>query len=239
MTIVVTSPPGAVYKVATNGVPFITPPTGTMGNNGAYTAGTALPTTYAKGYFWFAANQIFAGSAAGWYYGQASSTTAVTVFNNTYTSGAVTVPTSPTAFVSTGPGSITGVTTTVTGPQITVPAGIIGPNGCVRTTHNWGTPNNANNKTLSYLLGGVSLFTSVVTTLLVNLIQTATFNRGSQAAQVSPPQGNSGIGTGAGGSATYSTINTAIAQTAVFTSTLAVATDFIVLESFMIEVVQG
>lgn len=238
MTVVVTSGSLGVSKLAVCAIPFVIAPTGTMANNGAITLGTALPATYASCYLNLPANAIQAGSSAGWYFCQMSSTTAGTVFNNTYSSGTPSIPSSPTAFVSTGPGAYTGVTTAQTGPQITIPAGSMGQNGVLRATHFWSTPNNANNKTLNLTVGGTSFYSAVVTTFANNAIQTDIFNRGSQAIQISPAQGSAGVAQGAG-ALTFSAVNFANAQTAAFIGTLAVATDFLVLESFLLEMLPG
>lgn len=108
----ITGGTGTTVKVGTCRVPMISAPTGTMANNGAITLGTALDTTYADCYLFLPAGAIAAGvpAAASWLYAQMSSATVGTVFNNTYTSGDVTVPASPTPFVSTGPGAFTGDT---------------------------------------------------------------------------------------------------------------------------------
>src|SRR5579859_1785192 len=107
-------------KYTANGIPFIVANTGTMGNNGALTLGTALPSTYANAYVYLPANAISAGSAAGWYFCQFSSTTVGTVFNNTYSSGTPQIPAALVSFATTGPGAYTGVTTQITGPNFTI-----------------------------------------------------------------------------------------------------------------------
>lgn len=102
---------GAEAKAGILRLPMISAPTGTMANNGAITLGTALDATYANCYLYLPANAISAGSAVGWYYAEMSSATAGIVYNNTYSSGEPSVPSSPTAFVTTGPGAYTGETT--------------------------------------------------------------------------------------------------------------------------------
>src|SRR5690349_20306203 len=70
-------PVGIPYVLAQCGIPFIKASSGTMGNNGALSGLTALPTTYAKAFIWLPAGAIAAGvpAAATWYYVQMSSTT--------------------------------------------------------------------------------------------------------------------------------------------------------------------
>jgi hypothetical protein len=217
------------------GIPFIIAPTGTMGNNGAITLGTALPTTYANAYIYLPANAIQAGSSVGWYFCQMSSATVGTVFNNTYTTGVPSIPASPTAFVSTGPGAYTGVTTAVSGPQISIPAGSLGILGELRTAALCGTINNANTKTLTLTVGGSTVKSLAITTSVSCEVLSTVYCRGSQSAQVSHASGQFGPGT-AGGSPVYNSINFANAQTWILGGQLAVATDFLVLEAFAIEV---
>ncbi len=96
-----------IIPLVSGGVPVYVPSSGSIANNGALTLTTALPLIYPNVYLYFPANAIAAGSAAGKYYCQMSSTTVGVIFNNTYVSGTPVVPTSPTAFVTTGPGAYT------------------------------------------------------------------------------------------------------------------------------------
>lgn len=222
--------------LAKAGLPFVIPPTGTMANNGAYTAGTALPRTITQGFMWFAAAQIAAGSLAGWYYFTGQSATAFTIFNNTYTSGVPTAPSAPTAFVTTGPGAITGVTTATTGPQITIPAAFMGPNGVLRASLLWSVNATVNLKTLSLAIGGSNYASPGLSTA-------AQFGAGLQydlcAQNSSAVQlvTSSGVGVGVSPAANTATaFNMAAAQTWSAVMTNAVATDWQILESFCLEV---
>ena len=114
-------------------IPFVYPSSGSVGDNGALSGITALPQQYPHAYFWMPANAIAAGSAAGWYYGVMSSTSAATLYDETYTTGVPAVPASPTAFATTGPGAYTQeVAAGKRGPQFTLPANTLGPNGKLR-----------------------------------------------------------------------------------------------------------
>src|ERR1700693_852831 len=100
--------PSPVIPVIQNAIPMILPSSGTIGNNGALSALTALPTIYANAYLYFPAGAIVAGSLAGLYYCIMSSTTAGTIYNNTYdtTLGVMpTIPANPVPFVTPGPGA--------------------------------------------------------------------------------------------------------------------------------------
>ena len=118
------------YTLASIGIPFVIVSSGSMGNNGALSGITAVKATYVNAYVYLPADAISAGSAAGWYYAVFSSTTAATVYDNVYTSGVPTIPGSPTAFVTTGPGAYTQTTGSYLSPMvITLPANSISANG--------------------------------------------------------------------------------------------------------------
>lgn len=97
-------------------IPLIFPPSFTSGNNGAFSAMNTLPYAYPACYIWLPINSISATlpAAAGWYYAECSSTTAGTIYNNTWDGASTpTAPTTKTAFVTTGVGAVTGPTTVV------------------------------------------------------------------------------------------------------------------------------
>lgn len=229
------------YFFAKSAIPFIKASSGSMGNNGALTGLTALPTTYAGAYIWLPANAIQAGSSAGWYWFVGSSTTAGTVYNSTYTSGIPTAGTT-TAFATTGPGAFTGDTGAVTGPQYTLTGGVMGPSGLWRAYEKWSATSNANAKTKVTNFGGSALTASI------SLASSASWqdiqvvqNRGSQSSQVVSANSASVTGVGGTGSALiYRTIDTSanITIARVMTGSGA-ATDNIILESFADEVGYG
>lgn len=101
--------------------------------NGATALATAVPTRFAKAYFYVPANSIVASHSAGWYYGEMSDTTNITFYNNTYTPAAGVYPTEPTnkvAFSGAVPGG-TGVTSSVTAFISAVKGGILGEYGAL------------------------------------------------------------------------------------------------------------
>lgn len=125
---------GIEIVLAKWGVPVILASSGSMANNGAISAMTALPATYSGGaWLYLPANAIQAGSAAGFYWFVASSTTAGTVYNSTWDGSGIPAVGTTTAFVSTGPGAFTGIAAgEFTAATVTVPAGALGPNGSIR-----------------------------------------------------------------------------------------------------------
>ena len=132
------APVNGVITLGVQNMYMIIPSSGSIGNNGALTGITALTNTAGlllgagNGvYMYFPLNAIATGIAAGWYYVVLYSTTAGTIYNNTYTSGVPTIPTSPTAFVTTGPGAYTQTTAAITSYQFTVIGNTLGANGAV------------------------------------------------------------------------------------------------------------
>jgi len=226
--------------IAKSAIPFIYLSSGTMGNNGALSAITALSRTYGNAYVWFSANQIAAGVAAGWYYGRFSSTTAATIFNNTYTTGTPAVPSSPTAFATTGPGAITGQTTEVFGPQISIAANSMGPTGQVRITQYAICANNANVKTLVIRFtgtGGTVIFNPAITSTVGGGFVSVTGNMGVTNAQTTYCA--STFNNASGQFDTGSAIDTTAATVFSLSATRATATDNIVVEGFMVELIPG
>lgn len=234
--------PGAVQKIAASAIPFIIAPTGSMANNGVITLGTALPATYANAYINLPASAIQAGSAAGWYFCQMSSATVGTVFlNNPYVSGLPSIPPAPVAPATTGPGAYVGVTGATNGPQITIPAGVLGPNGTLRLSQLNSVNAAATTKTLQAFIAGTNIWGVTFTTAAqFGLAGITTLqNRGAQNANVTFSTSNAaGVGVAASANV-FSSINFAAAQTLTFALTTTVATDFIVLESFLIEAIPG
>jgi hypothetical protein len=223
-------------------VPFIVAPTGTMANNGAITLGTALATTYSNAFIMLPAGAIAAGvpAAASWLFVQMSSTTAGTVFNNTYTSGVPVIPTAPTPFVTTGPGAYTGVTTAQNGVTYVVPGNLMGPNGTLYYEASYQYPNTAGAKTASVAYGGVAIFTRGETTSVSGAIAKKLQNRGVANSQISSdPGGQPGVVLAAVASPTVTAIDTTANQNFIFVLQLATATDFLVMERLFVAVFPG
>lgn len=224
-----------------SGIPFILPSSGTMGNNGALTALTALAQTYSDGcYMYFAAAQIAAGSTAGWYWTVMSSTTAGTVFNNVYTSGQPTVPSSNTAFATTGPGAITGVTTSIPAITVSLVGGSMGNNGELTFEMFDVQPNTAGTKSLNVTLGGTIFFTNSATTSAApNSARWIVRNRGRKDRQVYHNAFN-GEPTYQAGSVGNQSIDTSITQTVTISlQHVTAATDWMVLEGHSIQLIPG
>lgn len=222
-------------------IPVGIPSSGTIGNNGALSAITALPTTFAHIYLYFPADAISAGSAAGFYYTIMSSTTAGTIYNNTYTSGVPTIPGSPTAFSTTGPGAYTQTTaTTLSLASCTIPANAMGPNGSISIDPLWSISGSTNARTPGVYFDGTLAvgYPANATSANIAITQLATiFNRGVTNSQLGKHFSN-----GVNSSPVfpiYTSIDTTQAKAITLTGAIAVATDFIILEGYSLVVKYG
>lgn len=238
----ITTAKGLPVILAKSGIPFVSVASGTMGNNGALTVGTALSRTFANAYFFLPAGAIASGVpvAGTWYFTQCSSGTACTVFNNIYTTGMPTVPASPTAFATTGPGAYTGDTGEEFGPTISVPANAMGPNGALRAQTVYSYTNSAGNKTARIRFSGNSgtIFLSFISTNITqfNDLRSIT-NAGVANSQVgSAPAGNAPFGSTASAMVT-SAVDTTAGTTVVHSLQKNTATDNAILEAFIDEVI--
>lgn len=223
------------------GIPFILPSNGTMGNNGALSGIVALPLTYPNAYVYCPAGQVYSGSTAGWYYAQGVSTTALTIFNNLYSSGVPTVPSNPTPFVSTGVGTFTTLANSIYLPaiSITIPGGVMGNNGKLRSERIHTMSNTANNKVAGIIYGGTTFAGFTLTTSSQLRELDTIWNSGSAGSNV----GTAFLAIGGGtGTFTRGSVNTNLAQTysaAMGIATGAGATDFCVLEHFTLDLWYG
>lgn len=236
-----TSAPQSVVQFYSE-IPFVIPGNSSMANNGVLTPGTALPTAYADAYFWMPTGWIAAASVAGWYYTTCTTTTACTVFNNTYTvnSGLTpTIPASPTSFVTTGPGNVTQTTATpidlFNGP--TIPANSLGKNGRITADAGWATSGTANNKTVTIKYSTAPItsgnLASIVTLrTLFTLVNAGKTNSQMSVASTFPGNGGSFVATNNAPGRT--SIDTTLDQTIDVQITLATATDNAALQNLLI-----
>lgn len=219
-------------------IPLIIAPTGTMANNGAITLGTALDATYANAYILLPAGAVAAGvpAATSWLFVQMSSTTVGQVFNNTYISGIPTVPASPTAFSTTGPGAYTGVIIETAGPTMSpsLAAGAMGASGRINFVAHGAYNNSATGKLFRAYLNGTSGVTFVANTASTTTFSIYEGEVENLSAAVQTSWGriinSSAVSVVSEGSA--GAINTANAITPTITLVHGTATDFFVLKGF-------
>lgn len=232
---------GGVVALGQSSIPFVLVSSGTMGNNGALSGITAVANQYASAYVYLPAAAIEAGSTAGWYYAVFSSTTAATVYNNTYTSGTPSIPGSPTAFATTGPGAYTQTTGSyITAYSLTIPANTIGANGTVRAMGVTSVNNTANAKAIRLVFGGAMVLGATGTSNSVNVAFTGGFsNRGVTNKQV--PLTTAGLQyAGTTTVLEFGTVDTTSSQTIVAQLQLVTtATDTAVLENIVVELMPG
>lgn len=145
----------------------------------------------------------------------------------------------PQTVASTGvKAAVTGTTGEATLATVTIPAGLMGPNGWLRITTNLTMTNNGNNKTFKIKLGGSELTNTtggVTNSAASNRIITVV-NRNDVASQaVHAPSANSTQGETDGASTTLS-INSDADMTLLFTGDLADAGDELALEGYTVEI---
>lgn len=232
-------------KVVVSAIPFIIAGTGSMGNNGAITLSTAIPTGCGTNgcYVYLPINSISSSlpAAAGWYYCVMSSTTVGQVFNNPYTSTLFTgqpyIPATPLAFATTGPGAFTGVATAVTGPSFVLPANLMGMSGLLEITALFGYTGTVSSKNMVIKLGTATVFTFTTTTA-ANISTQALVtvqNQGVANSQVVSQQGTLGANSVA---QQYSTQDTGTALTLAISGTK-VAADNLIFDAFSAVVTPG
>lgn len=219
--------------------PIILPSSGSIGNNGALTLTTALPYIIPNCFMYFPANAISAGSAAGLYFVQMTSTTVGTIFNNTYSSGNVTIPASPTAFSTTGPGAYTQTTATdLGGLSLTIPGGLIHSTASLDVETFYAYPNGAGAKNPKSTFGGTQIRNISVTTTNVFTDRYILKNLGATNSQY--------MNIAATGASPYGTLNQASQlfnidmttdQTLATTIRIATATDFLMIMNSMISAI--
>lgn len=232
---------GVTPSVSQWALAVIIPSSGSIGNNGALSGITALPVAHSWGCFmYFPANAIAAGVAAGFYFVVMSSTSAGTIYNNTYTTGVPAVPATLVPFVTTGPGAYTQVTTAVDMATITIPAGRLGTAGRIIATPAFIFVNSATTKTLSMVFGGTSLYSKNRTTTTTELPFLDVRNRGVTGRQLSA-WGSAGLPAISNtGGVVNSAVDTTVDVPLIFRGQLsAVATDYLVLECGAVEVWPG
>lgn len=228
-------------------IPIIFAPNGTVDAAGVITLGTALALTYANAWVYLPAGAIV-GGAAGLYYCTFSSTTVGAVKTNyvnpTTTAFTPFIPSNPVAAVGSGSGYTQTTGSNLAIVNVPIPGKLMGPNGKLKVMQRWSYPNNANNKIVRNALNGTTFAAATLTTTTVLWGQSIIENRGAENSQVFGTIGSvTNFSTAAGststGTLTQSTVDTTVAQALTLLANLATATDFLILESFVVEVVPG
>ena len=209
--------------------------------------GIPLPAAYAtvKAYFYLPANAIATSSAAGWYYGVCTTTTACTVYNNTYTSGTPLIPSSPTAFSTTQAAPFYPPTnTTVYAYELPITAGSFGVNDRFIVQGSVVSDSTAHTKSWSASLGaqgggtaGYSVSTSTNPIIPFLFRVNAMGSTGVQAWGFDQ-YSNTGVSGNTGGTF-LSSVNMASSQYWNFGLVTAYTTDYTILQDALVEQVKG
>jgi hypothetical protein len=213
-----------------------------MGNNGAVSGMTALPTTYSGGaWLYLPAGAVAAGEPAAaafrWFVG--SSTSAGTVYNSSWDGTGIPPAGTATAYVTTGPGAFTGVAAgEILVATVTVPAGAMGPNGFLELNGEAQNNTAAGNKTFRVDFGGTDLFQVIATTNSAGPVVAHIRNKGLATRQHGT--GFTAVGTQVLTSGlSYSSVDSGSAVSLTFTLEKATATNHATWEGMTVKVVYG
>jgi hypothetical protein len=230
------------YTLAQSGVPVGLAPNGTVATNGQITLGTALPRTYSTGIWFYLPAGTVVGGAAGLYWCVMSSTTVGQVYTKFVDTSQAFVPYIPTGTLVNSVGSNAAYTQTTVAnialASLTLPAGSIGPNGQIRM--NWEFSYNlaAGNKTFSALLNVTQLAGSLRSTTGGHDSYTIRMrNLGVQNSNSIYAVSESSVASGT--PQTISSVDTSVSQVITLYINIDTATNYGVIDSFSIEVLQS
>jgi hypothetical protein len=222
---------GVVRSLGRSGVLMLLPSSGSVGGNGAVTGLTALPAALGACYAYFPAGALYAGSVAGFYYCDVTSTTAATAYNDRWTGGTPVFPATPTPIVATGPGAYTQTTgAAITAASVVIPGGTLGTDGVVTVYPNIGANNTGNNKAWAVRFAGNSLISKVNTTATID--NTPVWLRAGGTTDRQIATSYAGLSTNAGAVFARVAVDSTVAQDLIITLQLATATDYMFLQGF-------
>lgn len=226
--------------ISNSAVPSGVPSSGSVAANGALTLGTALPTAFIAGiWLYFPSGAVYAGSAAGLYWVVMSSTTVGTVFDNVYTVGPRTPPSSPTPIVAAGPGAYVQTTgLTVSLSTITLPGGALGSKGKLTGEILWGCSNSAGSKIAKSRYGGADILAQTLTTQgSLHTIPMCLVTSPTSLITGSPVPNGIGVPSTYGSFLGIIAVDSSINQSVDSTGNIAVATDYILLAADTWEII--
>jgi hypothetical protein len=226
--------------LAQSAVPVGIAQSGTVAANGTITFTNALPAAYAGIWLYFPATAMADGLAGfRWCTSVAASTTNFQV--TTAYLAAMGIPAIPTGY-SNGVGSnsaYTGSTAEIALANVTVPGGMMGPNGRLRIRRKGSANNTAGSKNPILRFGGTQFFSAGVSNYSSYTYDAEIFNIGMVNAQVGSPIGVGGDWGSSAQPYVRSAIDTSIAQTIAINYQIGTATDYAISEAFSIEVLPG
>ena len=218
-------------------IPLGRPSGGTIGNNGALTLTTPFATIYPYIWLYFPENAVYSGSPSGIYYVRMSSTTSGIIYDNVYLSGTPSNITSPTSFVTTGPGAYTqALSAEITLYSNTLPGNLLGINGKLKGIVDYSSNGSITNaKTLYTKLGGAIIHRTDHVSVPVYGEHFIMSNRGAANNQVSNRMNTSVGNTSSSATLVYNAIDTTVAQPLIITAIMAVNTDWVIIETLCYE----
>lgn len=227
---------GRPLILAQSAVPVILAPNGTVAADGAITLVTALPTTYSGGAWVRLPAGAVVGGLAGLYWIVFSSTTVGAVKTLFVDPATPFTPYVPSVGLVVAVGSGVAYTQTtgadITLANITVPGGMMGLNGVLRSQPDMTNNNSVGSKTLATKFGGTLIGSSASTTLTFKRTFSVLRNRSLYSQMFNQYaenfQSTNGINT--------TTMDTTVDKVFAYLGNIPAATDFIVLEGFTIEV---
>lgn len=232
-----------VSMIGQTRLPIVWMPTtnyGGAGANGAFTSGTSIlatnwGTNVTDALCVVPANSISSSIPAAQtiYFCKWTSATQGTIYNNIYTPGTTPLDiASPTAFVTTGNGSVSNpLAADVTFWQTSLGANTIGPNEGVACVASISATNNADSKIVKLKLGSNNLQFFNPASAVGYRIQAGFSNSGVTNSQVTdPPQGSVGFGSYASSQPVYFNVDMTQAQTLAATFQVSTsATDYFIV----------
>lgn len=226
-----------VSKVMGNlGVPMLLPPQSTITTGGTLNLGTALSITYPSIYIYFQAAALYPASPAGWYYSVCATTTTCLVYNNIYAGGSTLIPATLNPITNGTAGTISSpLSSFVTAFTATIPGNSVGPNGYIQIMVRIGNNNSVNNKLFQSSWAGAIGLGSIV-----NTTNTQSFGiQGVHTLGVTNKIMSMGLGNYNFGSMSATpiiqTLDTTINQPMNFQLQLVNATDYIFIDSGVVE----
>lgn len=224
--------PGVRTLVQT-GIPCIIVPNGTVATNGTLTVGTALPLTYPRAWVYLPAGAVV-GGLVGWYYCVFSSTTVGQVYASYIaTMTKPHIPAVLTAAVGSNSSYTQATSTTIQMGGFKLPAGVLGSFGAVDYKALFAYNSTAGAKVSGLSFGGSAVVTSSATTTTGITIGKTVQNRATNSQVI---QASLETGATVSVAPTLLAIDTTADVTAGFTGNIAVATDYIVLETARITI---
>lgn len=207
------------YLLAQTAVPVVLPASGSSNATGQITHGTALPYTPAGVVQVYLPAGVVVGDAVGGLYPAiyANATTCQLVGSPATANGAYTQSTSEVALAT-----------------ISVPGGAMGANGSVRCSGLWSMASNANAKTARVKFAGTIYYAASPASSL-SLAQIVHVRNRSVSAQVGPATNMTGGIGSSNANPVQSSADTTLAQVVTATGQLAVATDYLILDGFTVE----